>query len=75
MSAGEVIAKIAEDAYFMRVDNRLKRLLPELTNTKPQVTVQRIMDATALKENSPRIPTVPGRQLEDLLRVVTVLAA
>jgi hypothetical protein len=32
------------------------------------------MDATALEENSPRTPTVPGRQLEDLLKVVTVPA-
>jgi hypothetical protein len=56
----------------------LKRLLPELANTrtmKPQVIVQRIMDATILEENSPRTPIVPGHQLEDLLRVVTVLAA
>jgi hypothetical protein len=42
---------------------------------KPQVAVQQIMDATALEKNSPRTPTVPGHQLEDLLRVVTVLAA
>jgi hypothetical protein len=42
---------------------------------KPQIAVQRIMDATALEDNSPRTPIVPGRQLEDLLRVVTVLAA
>jgi hypothetical protein len=33
------------------------------------------MDATVLEENSPRTPTVPGHQLEDLLMVVTVLAA
>jgi hypothetical protein len=33
------------------------------------------MDATTLEENSPRTPTVPGRQLEDLFRVVTALAA
>jgi uncharacterized protein involved in cysteine biosynthesis len=33
------------------------------------------MDATVLEENSPRFPTVLGNQLEDLLRVVTVLAA
>jgi hypothetical protein len=32
------------------------------------------MDATALEENSPRTPIVPGHQLEDLLRVATVLA-
>jgi hypothetical protein len=42
---------------------------------KPQLAVQRIMDATVLEENSPRTPTVPGHQMEDLLRVVTVLAA
>jgi hypothetical protein len=42
---------------------------------KLQVAVQQIMDATVLEENSPRTPTVPGHQLEDLLRVVTVLAA
>jgi hypothetical protein len=33
------------------------------------------MDATVLEENSTRTPTLPGHQLEDLLRVVTVLAA
>jgi hypothetical protein len=54
--AGEVIAKLAEDAYFMRVDNRVTQAPPpELTNTrtvKPQVAVQRIMNATVLEENS-----------------------
>jgi hypothetical protein len=33
------------------------------------------MDANVLEENSPRTPTVLGHQLEDLIRVVTVLAA
>jgi hypothetical protein len=33
------------------------------------------MDATVLEESSPRTPTVLGHQLEDLLRVVIVLAA
>jgi hypothetical protein len=28
MRAGEVIAKLAEDAYFMRVDNRVAQSLP-----------------------------------------------
>jgi hypothetical protein len=41
---------------------------------KPQVAVQ-LMDTTVLEENSHRTPTVLGHQLEDLLRVVTVLAA
>jgi hypothetical protein len=76
---GEVIAKLAEDAYFVRVDNRVTQAPPpELANTrtmKPEVAVQWIMDATVLEKNSPRTPTVPGLQREDLLRVVTVLAA
>jgi hypothetical protein len=33
------------------------------------------MDTTVLEENSHRTPTVLGHQLEDLLRVVPVLAA
>jgi hypothetical protein len=28
MRAGEVITKLAEDAYFMRVDNRVIQVLP-----------------------------------------------
>jgi hypothetical protein len=77
--AGEVISKIAEDAYLMRVDNSVTQATPpELANTrtmKPQVAVQRIMDATVLEKNSPRTPTVLGHLREDLLRVVTVPAA
>jgi hypothetical protein len=42
---------------------------------KPLVAVQRVMDATAPKENSHRIPTIPGHQLEDLLKEVIVPAA
>jgi hypothetical protein len=56
----------------------LKYLASKLTNMrtmKLQVAVQRVMDATVLKENSHRTPTVLGHQLEDLLRVVTVLVA
>jgi hypothetical protein len=41
---------------------------------KPQVAVQRIMDATVLEEISHRTPTVQGHQLEDLLRAATLLA-
>jgi hypothetical protein len=56
----------------------LKYLPLELVNTrtmKPQVTVQRVMDATVLEENSHRTPTVLGHQLEDLLRAITVPVA
>jgi hypothetical protein len=55
MRAGEVIAKLAEDAYFMRVDNRITQVPPLRTRDqktmKPQVVVQRTMDATVLEEN------------------------
>jgi hypothetical protein len=75
--AGEVIAKLVEDAYVMRVDNRVTQVPPPRTreheNHEPQVAVQ-LMDAIALEENSDRTPTVLGHQLEDLLRVATVLA-
>jgi hypothetical protein len=75
---GEVIAKLAEDAYFMRVDNRVSQV-PPLRITKPtmkaQVAVQRTMDATALKENYRRTPTALGHQLVDLLRAATMPAA
>jgi hypothetical protein len=42
---------------------------------KPQVAVQRTMDATELEENYHRTPTVLGHQLVDLLRAATVPAA
>jgi hypothetical protein len=75
--AGEFITKLAEDAYFMRVDNRVTQVPPsELANPitmKPQVAVQ-LMDATVLEENSHKTTTVLGHQLEDLLMAVTVLA-
>jgi hypothetical protein len=56
----------------------LKYLPSELANTrtmKPQVAVQRVMDATVLEEISHRTPTVQGHQLEDLLRAAIVPVA
>jgi hypothetical protein len=79
MRSGEVIAKLTEDAYFMRVDNRVAQVPPlrtrEPTTMKPQVVVQQTTDATVPEENCPRTPTVPGLQLAGLLRVVTVPVA
>jgi hypothetical protein len=42
---------------------------------KPQVAVQRIMDATVFEEISHRTPIVQGHQLEDLLRATTMPVA
>jgi hypothetical protein len=77
--AGEVIAKLAEDAYFIRVDNWVAQVpLLELMSpgtTKLLVAVQRMVDATAPEENNHRTPTVLERHLEDLLREATVRVA
>jgi hypothetical protein len=39
MRTGEVITKLAEDAYFIRVDNRVTQVPPVHPTTKPQVAV------------------------------------
>jgi hypothetical protein len=61
---GKVIAKLAEDAYFMRVNNRVTQVPPsELVipgTTKLLVVVQWMADTTAPKENNNRTPTAPG---------------
>jgi hypothetical protein len=78
MRAGEVITKLADDAYFMRVNNRVTQVPPlrtrEPDNHEAQVVVQRAIDATLLEENYRRTPTVLGHQLVGLLRAVTVPA-
>jgi hypothetical protein len=77
--AGEVISKLAEDAYFMRVDNRVTQAPPLRTHEpgtrKLLVAVQRMVDATTPEENNHITPTVLGHQLENLLRAATVMAA
>jgi hypothetical protein len=62
MRAGEVTAKLAEDAYFMRVDNRVTQVPPSGTpskTTKPQVAVQTSV-ATVLEGSYQQTLTVPG---------------
>jgi hypothetical protein len=78
MRTGEVIAKLAEDAYFMRVDNRVAQVPPSrIANltTKPQVAVQLTTVTTVLEESYRLIPTVLRHRLVDLLRVATVPVA
>jgi pyruvate/2-oxoglutarate dehydrogenase complex dihydrolipoamide acyltransferase (E2) component len=76
---GEVIAKLAEDAYFMRIDNRVTQAPPPRTreHENHEATSRSPADngRNCTRGDSLRIPTVPGHQLEDLLRVATVLAA
>jgi hypothetical protein len=78
MRAGEVIAKLAEDAYFMRVDNRVTQVPPPSgtasKTTKPQVAV-RTSVATVLEGSYRPTPIVPGHWPVDPLMVATVPAA
>jgi hypothetical protein len=79
MRAGEVIAKLAEDAYFMRVDNRVTQV-PPLRIREPdnhEATSRSPADngRNRTRGGLPRTPTVPGLRLAGLLRVVTVPVA
>jgi hypothetical protein len=71
MRAGEVIAKLAEDAYFMRVDNRVAQP-PPLGTTKPQVTAQTSV-VTVLEPSCRPNPTVLVQRPADPLKVATAL--
>jgi hypothetical protein len=69
--AGEVIAKLAEDAYFMRVDNRVTQPPPPGTaTTKLQVAVLTLV-VTVLEPNCRPSPTVLGQTPADPLKLAT----
>jgi hypothetical protein len=71
--AGEVIAKLAEDAYFMRVDNRVTQPPPPGTaTTKLQVAAQ-TSAATVLEPSCWLIPTTLVQTPADPLKVATAL--
>jgi hypothetical protein len=75
MRAGEVIAKLAEDAYFMRVDNRVTQPPPPPPGTatmKPQVAV-RTSAVTVLEPSCRPIPTILVQRPADPLKVATAL--
>jgi hypothetical protein len=48
--AGEVITKLAEDTYFMRVDNRVTQVPP--SELMSPGTMKQMVDATAPTENN-----------------------
>jgi hypothetical protein len=63
--AGEVIGKLAEDAYFMRVNNRVTQPpLPGTATTKLQVTA-RTSTVTVLEPSCRLSPTVLVQMLAD----------
>jgi hypothetical protein len=71
MRVGEVIAKLAEDAYFMRVENRVAQPPPPGT-TKPQVAA-RTSVVTVLELSCQPIPTVLVQRPADPPKVATAL--
>jgi hypothetical protein len=78
MRAGEVIAKFAEGVYFMRVDNKVTQVPPIRTHEPDNHEATSRGPANGrncTRAELPQNPTVLGHQLEDPLRVVTVLAA
>jgi hypothetical protein len=78
MSAGEVIAKLADDVYFMRVDNGVTQVPPLRTREADHEATSRSPAdnrRTTLEESYRRTPTALGHLLEDLLRAVTALVA
>jgi hypothetical protein len=70
MRAGEVITKLAEEAYFMRVDNRVAQ--PPPPGTKLQVAV-RTSVVTVLELSCRPTPTVLVQRPVDPLRLATAL--
>jgi hypothetical protein len=73
MRAGQVIAKLAEDAYFMRVNARVAQPTPSGTaTTKQQVTVQTSV-TTVLERSCRPTPTVLAQRPVDPLKLAAAL--
>jgi hypothetical protein len=71
--AGEVIAKLAEDAYFMRVDNRVNQPPPPGTATTKLQVAALTLAATVLEPSSRLSPTVLVQMPVDPHRVATAI--
>jgi hypothetical protein len=71
--AGEVIAKLAEDAYFMRVDNRVTQPPPSGTATTKLLVIAQTSAATVLKLSFQLSPTVLVQTPADPHRMATAI--
>jgi hypothetical protein len=71
---GEVIAKLAEDAYFMRVDNRVNQPPPPGTATTKLQVAASTSAATVLELSFRLSPTVLEQMPADPRRVATATA-
>jgi hypothetical protein len=72
--AGEVIAKLVEDAYFMRVDNRVNQPPPARNRDNELQVAAPTSVATVLELSSQLSPTVPVQTPADPRRVATATA-
>jgi hypothetical protein len=70
--AGEVITKLAEDASFMGVDNRVTQPPPPGTATTKLQVAARTSAVTVLEPSCRLSPTVPVPTTADPLRLATV---
>jgi hypothetical protein len=61
MRAGEVIAKLAEDAYFMRVDSRVTQVPPLLTHEADHEATSRIPADNGRNRTRGELPQNPNR--------------
>jgi hypothetical protein len=73
MRAGQVVAKLAEDAYFMRVNTRVAQPPPVRTATTKQQVPVRTSVVTVLELSCRPIPTVLAQRPADPLKVETAL--
>jgi hypothetical protein len=73
MHAGQVIAKLAEDAYFMQVNTRVAQP-PPVRNRDNEATSHSVdIGRNRTRGELPSNPTVLGQQLVDPLRVAIAL--
>jgi hypothetical protein len=74
MHAGEVIAKLAEDAYFMRVDNRVTQAPPVMNRDNEATSRSADLGRNRTRAELPANPVAPGQRPADPLKVATAPA-
>jgi hypothetical protein len=75
MRAGEVIAKLAEDAYFMRVDNRVAQVPPVRNRQPDNEATSRSPADNGRNRTRGELPANPNRTRASAGRVATASAA
>jgi hypothetical protein len=74
MRAGEVIAKLAEDAYFMRVDNRVTQVPLVRNRQQDNEATSRSADIGRNRTRA-KLPSNPNRTREQLVDPVMLATA